>query len=322
MARVHWPSPGAATFSVEPIEKGGSDRKFYRIQAGAAGSLIAVSYSAHREENCRYVAIALFLAESGVRVPKIYFHDSEQGLIFMQDLGEKDLWHWRQAPWREQRPLYLSALKEMVTLHGRATRRFASHGPQLEKEFTEQLYLWEQHYFLEHCLCGIFRLSEAEARALTGGAFFQEAAAHLAARPRTLVHRDFQSQNVLIHEQQAWLIDFQGLRPGLPHYDLASLLYDPYVELTPEHQSELASLYREMAAVEKVPLGEDFQETLALCAMQRLMQAMGAYGFLGLRLRKEKFLDSVKPAGRALSAVLRQLNAPTPLADFLIARTQ
>ena len=58
-------------------------------------------------------------------------------------------------------------------------------------------------------------------------------AQRLAAWPRVLVHRDFQSQNILIHDGQAHLIDFQGLRPGLAHYDLASLLYDPYVRLSP-----------------------------------------------------------------------------------------
>ncbi|MCX7868596.1 MAG: phosphotransferase [Terrimicrobiaceae bacterium] len=322
IARSHWPSPGAAEFSVEPIEKGGSDRRFYRIEAGEAGSLIAVSYSHHREENRHYVDIAVFLAECGVRVPKIYHHDPERGLIFMEDLGERDLWHWREAPWDERRPLYFSALGEMARLHGPATRRFSKSGPRLEKEFNEQLYLWEQNYFLENCLCGVFGLGEAEARALAGGEFFREAAARLAGHPRTLVHRDFQSQNVLIHQGRACLIDFQGLRPGLPLYDLASLIYDPYVELAAHQKAELAAEYRRLAAAEGVPTFDNFEETLTLCAMQRLMQAMGAYGFLGLRLGKTGFLASVRPAGRALSDVLRRLDAPPALSEFLAARTQ
>jgi len=39
--------------------------------------------------------------------------------------------------------------------------------------------------------------------------------------------------------QNAAIIDFQGMRPGLAEYDLASLLFDPYVELSGTEQSEL-----------------------------------------------------------------------------------
>ena len=60
----------------------------------------------------------------------------------------------------------------------------------------------------------------------------QAIAERLASFPRVLVHRDFQSQNIIVREEEAYLIDFQGMRPGLAEYDFASLLYDPYVNLT------------------------------------------------------------------------------------------
>ncbi len=41
------------------------------------------------------------------------------------------------------------------------------------------------------------------------------------------MHRDFQSQNILVRNGQAYLIDFQGMRPGLAEYDLGSLLLIP-----------------------------------------------------------------------------------------------
>ena len=57
------------------------------------------------------------------------------------------------------------------------------------------------------------------------------------------MHRDFQSQNIILREGQAYLIDFQGMRPGLAEYDLASLLYDPYVSLTNAERGELKNFY-------------------------------------------------------------------------------
>jgi aminoglycoside/choline kinase family phosphotransferase len=71
---------------------------------------------------------------------------------------------------------------------------------------------------------------------------FVNLAKRLASYRRVLVHRDFQSQNIIVWNEQAYLIDFQGVRPGLPQYDLASLLFDPYVALTVESLIEVASI--------------------------------------------------------------------------------
>ena len=47
---------------VHPLEKGGSDRKFYRMAFNDAHSMILAKYGRQREENRHYVAIARFLA--------------------------------------------------------------------------------------------------------------------------------------------------------------------------------------------------------------------------------------------------------------------
>src|SRR5437868_15436863 len=96
----------------------------------------------------------------------------------------------------------------------------------------------------------------------------------LASQPRILVHRDFQSQNIILRSGQAHLIDFQGMRPGLAEYDLASLLFDPYVHLTLAERDELLSYYLEHRDLRRNETG--IRERLRSCAMQRLMQALGA----------------------------------------------
>ena len=216
-----------STVKISPLEKGGSERKFYRIRSGEENPVILVKYSGNKEENRHYVDIAQFLAASKVRVPAIYYHDPSEGLIWMEDLGDEDLWSWRQASWKVQRALYEAALSEAGKLHFAATKDFESSGLRLQREFTQQLYLWEQQYFFENCLRAHFGLKESEVQRYSELPAMHDIAARLASLPRVLVHRDFQSQNILIHEEAAWLIDFQGMRPGLPQYDLASLLYDP-----------------------------------------------------------------------------------------------
>ena len=126
---------------------------------------------------------------------------------------------------------------------------------------------------------------------------------------RTLVHRDFQSQNIIIQDEQAWLIDFQGMRPGLPQYDVASLLYDPYyVDLTSSERSQLLGFYKRVALQSGMQLTSDFDEVFNFCALQRLMQALGAYGFLGLQKGRPDFLAHIPAARRSLREVAARVD--------------
>ena len=135
----------------------------------------------------------------------------------------------------------------------------------------------------------------------------EEIAHDLAARPRVLVHRDFQSQNIIIRNGQAHLIDFQGMRPGLAEYDLASLLFDPYVTFSRAKCEELLSDYEEKRRASCHPVAEDFRVVFRLCGIQRLMQALGAYGFLGLVKGNKAFLDHIPAALDSLRALVGEV---------------
>jgi aminoglycoside/choline kinase family phosphotransferase len=135
--------------------------------------------------------------------------------------------------------------------------------------------------------------------------------------PRVLVHRDFQSQNIIMRNGQAHLIDFQGMRPGLAEYDLASLLYDPYVGLTEAERAELITYYREQQVKNRITIDGDFDSRLRLCAMQRLMQALGAYGFLGLVKGHKHFLKYVPAAMESLRSTVRQIEGLQKLEALL-----
>jgi len=315
--KSRFPSLEGQEVQVAPIEKGGSGRKFYRIQTGQNESMIVVKYTPQRPENLRYVEIAQMLAGAGVRVPAIYFHDQNEGLIWMQDLGEHDLWSMRNAPREERRAAYRLALDAVATLHVDATMAFESSPLALEMEFDEQLYLWEQGYFFEHCLGGIFGMEHGQVQRYASLPALIEMAGTLATETRTLVHRDFQSQNVMLRDGDAWLIDFQGMRPGLPHYDLASLLYDPYVDLDPLDREVLLADYKAMIRARGGVIGESFDFIFARCAMQRLMQALGAYGFLGLKCGRSEFLMHVPSARRSLREVAARVDGMDEFVSLL-----
>jgi len=316
LTNERFPKTGNGNAAVTPLEKGGSERKFYRIRFGDE-SMIFVKYSGHKEENRHYVDIARFLNGAGVPVPEIHHHDPEEGLIWMQDLGEQDLWSFRNASWPPRRALYESTLDGVLRMHAQATELAPGADLRLERVFDADLYLWEQGYFFENCLGNYFQTTESELTELAALPALREATTALAARPRVLVHRDFQSQNVMINEGAAWLIDFQGMRYGLAQYDLASLLYDPYVALTSDERCELLAFYKKRLEQNGTPVDSDFDEVFRWCALQRLMQALGAYGFLGLKKNRPDFLAHTPVALHSLREVASALDGLEPLVKKL-----
>lgn len=305
--RIHFPRLEEAKVRITPIEKGGSDRKFYRVRCSPEQTIILVKYNLEREENRHYVEIAEFLATHKIRAPKIYFHDSAEGLIWIEDLGTTDLWSHRDESWMVRRAFYESALGEIVKLHCLPESAQQSIQKNLPAEFDAALYRWEQSYFFENCLGRFFGIEAKELAELAGLRSLGRIAEELAQRPRVLVHRDFQSQNIIVRNGQAHLIDFQGMRPGLAEYDLASLLFDPYVTFTRAECEELLADYEAKRAQAGNPVAPDFRSTFRCCGIQRLMQALGAYGFLGLVKGNKTFLDHIPAAMNSLRGLLAEV---------------
>ena len=109
-----------------------------------------------------------------------------------------------------------------------------------------------------------------------------------------LVHRDLQSQNVMVRKGEPVLIDFQGMRFGSLFYDLGSLLYDPYVEIEEADRTLLLRNYYDLSR--PLQAWDEFESLFHLASAQRLMQALGAYGFLGREQGKSRFLAHIAPA--------------------------
>jgi aminoglycoside/choline kinase family phosphotransferase len=315
---MHFPLLDVADVKIRPIEKGGSDRKFYRIRCSENQVLILVKYNLEREENRHYVKIAKFLDAHGIRVPKIYFHDAEEGLIWIEDLGERDLYSYRNDSWLVRRAFYEAALDEIIKLHSLPESVCLEMKEDLPAEFNFALYRWEQKYFFNNCLGRYFKIDDSRRKELVALPRLREIAKYLTIFPRVLVHRDFQSQNIIIQNGQANLIDFQGMRPGLAEYDLASLLFDPYVELSGAERSELVGYYRQKQADDGRSIDGEFEHRLRICAMQRLMQALGAYGFLGLVRGHEHFLQYIPRAVCSLREITANIDELKPL-NFLLA---
>ena len=281
--------------SSSPLYRGGSDRTFDRLRWATGKSAILVRYSPARAENGHYAAIAGFLEEIGVAVPRFFKHDPGRALILMEDIGDVSLWSLRDAPWEIRGTLYRKTLENIHRLHVFPPADFPARDVPLAEPFGPDLYLWERNYFRENFLRALCRIDAAEAFDPLLEEELQGLAGGLSANPSCLVHRDFQSRNVMIRADGApVLIDFQGMRFGSPLYDLGSLLCDPYVRFSDEERLALLQHYYGLSG--RRTDWTDFTVSFWRASAQRLMQALGAFGFLSLKKGLGGFAEHA-PAG-------------------------
>lgn len=304
------PAAGAPQASrLQGIVKGGSVRRFYRLLAEDGSSLgILMEYSREKEENNFYVAIGEFLDGLGIPVPRILFHDAEEGLAWLEDFGSVDLVHFRDEAWEDLKPKYESVIDAILPLwrDGMGKLEEFPDLPMMDG-FGSRLYAWERDYFFDQCLKRMNPdLGEAERESLH--AEMSEAEDLLLAQPVTLVHRDFQSHNIMIREAGPGFIDFQGMRQGTWFYDLASLLFDPYMSLSADQRVQVAKYAREK--MDWSGTDAEFLAVLEAAALQRLMQALGAYGYLGHELGKKEFLQYIPVAGKNLVEIVSETEMP------------
>lgn len=280
-------------FQYDPIKKGGSDRNFYRVRLPGGPTFIFMEYGTDVEENAFWADINRFMTEIGIPVPVIIAYDYRNRFLLLEDLGENDLYSLRTLPWHKRRHYYLMALSEIHRLH-RIPLTDLPANLKLTKGYDRSLYLWEHNYFRENFVEAVCKLDLSDTLISDWSGESDELIDRLQKNQPCLIHRDFQSQNIVIKNDRPFFIDFQGMRSGNLFYDLGSLICDPYVTFNPDERNELISFYYRI--MQPNYSLDQFIDYFWEGTAQRLMQALGAYGFLGLKKNKPDFLKHI-PTG-------------------------
>jgi aminoglycoside/choline kinase family phosphotransferase/dTDP-glucose pyrophosphorylase len=271
----------------------GSDRVFFR----APGRVFAVYDDSKRGENAKYAAHARWLAGKGVPVPAVLADLEELKTLVLEDAGREGM----------KLEGYVKSAEALARFNA---LDFSEIENALEPPMDAGMWKWERELFREHCLEGHFgRELPADAEAE-----LERVAAILEKEPCALVHRDFQSTNVLWRDGELKFIDFQGMRKGPAVYDLASLVYDPYVKLGERSRKAIVKVYAEASG------RGDIDKVLPFAAVERLIQCLGAYGRLA-GVGRTEFCRFILPALENLLAAADEagLDAVGALAEDLIA---
>ena len=315
------------------IGTGASDRKYYRVKKDNK-SIVLMQCKNDDPDFKRQIEYTKFFLKRSIPVPELLEVKPDKMQAIFEDAGDISLYSWLKCP-REEKEIenvYRQVIDVLILIHTKTTE-YAAKCPLLQDRIFDYEYLrWETDYFLKRFVEGIRNIKIKNISALKKE--FHRLALKSDSFSKTVIHRDFQSQNIMIMKgQKLRLIDYQGARIGPPAYDVASILWDPYYRLEDNIRERLLEYYiRKMkhsylqvdinenenypspiplpqgeGARGRVKSGSEekfdenhFRDSLPLCRLQRHMQALGAYGFLSLVKGKKYFLKYVSEGLRLL----------------------
>jgi len=282
------------------IGLGGSDRRYFRVRNGALTAVLMESGSDDPDYE-RHLSYTTFFHSHGVPVPRLLGADARGKRALFEDLGDLSLFSYLRFPHDADvvEALYRRVLDILVKLHGPATEH-VDRCPLLSSRIFDYDHLrWETGYFLERFVIGLRKAGIGDRKAVEEE--FHLLAKTVSSFPPAVIHRDFQSQNIMLQAGVPRVIDYQGARMAPPAYDVASILWDPYHRIDETMRERLLSYYIQKMQKETNEFdGTAFRGSLLSCRLQRHMQALGAYGFLSVVKGKKYFLKHVPEALRLL----------------------
>jgi NDP-sugar pyrophosphorylase family protein/aminoglycoside/choline kinase family phosphotransferase len=319
------------------IGTGGSDRNYYRVRDGEKSVVLMVCPEDDADLH-RHIAYTEFFRKYAVLVPQLLsadaaFMPSPAGsgkvrYVLFEDLGDLSLYSWVKCKRSQEttEALYRKILDILAHLHSAVSAKI-SDCPLLGSRFFDyEHFRWETAYFCDRFVSGLLGIALPEREKLDRE--FARLAKEADSFAKSIVHRDFQSQNIMVTEDDIpRIIDYQGARLGPPAYDLASLLWDPYHGLDDAMRQRLMDYY-----ISLMKEGSDgafdenaFRQSILPCRLQRHMQALGAYAFLSKAKGKtyfEKYIpqalhylnEEVEAAGNeypVLFSLMRRINEKT-----------
>jgi aminoglycoside/choline kinase family phosphotransferase len=305
--------------SITALPPSGSYRRYYRIISGKIRAIGA--FNPDINENKAFLAISKHFKMLDIAVPEIYTENKTGQYYLLEDLEDKTLIDFltednKREFTKEVIEKYRDALTDLAKIQIVGIRGFDCSLCYPRQEFDEQSILWDLNYFKHYFLK--FAKVPFDEQLLEDD--FKKFAQFLAEVPRNyFLYRDFQSRNIMLHNNKLYYIDYQGGRKGALQYDVASILFESKTFLPFEKREELLMHYCDIINREYSISTSDFLKYYPAFLLVRLLQAMGAYGFRGLHENKPLFLESIPGALKNLEYILGHYSLGIDVPELLSA---
>jgi aminoglycoside/choline kinase family phosphotransferase len=276
--------------TVAPIAGDASGRRFYRLAGGSGASLVIMEYGEPFEDPTDDMILTRIFQDAGLPVAGIVHTCGEGGFLVLDDLGEHTL-EQRLAELPSAGPeFYAGAVDLAARLADAGTAALDRSGRSRSPALDQARFRFEMGYFLDHYYVGFLGNPDADTHIQPLKAFVMELADQAAAvQPTVLCHRDFHSRNLVVSRTgRLAMVDIQDGRRGPLGYDLASLLWDAYVDLDAGLRQEMIALFRE-----KTGQGSSFETSLRTLGLQRTLKALGTFGFQISVMGRDRYRSAI-----------------------------
>lgn len=319
-------SGDASTRAYETVSTGGPDLILMDWRRPMRGAIVAEGKTyaeiAHLAQDARsFVAIGNYLRNSGFCAPEILAADTDQGILLLENLGREGVLAPDGTPIEDR---YLQSVACLAALHQASRPDLLPVGDGSAYEVPP---FDRQAMKIEVSLLAEWYLPHKRGKPLTDSeksdyyALWDRLIDQLADCETGLVLRDFHSPNLIWQPQnsgirQVGLIDFQDAMIGPTAYDVASIVQDARVTISPELQARLLSHYLENRR--STPFDEAaFLKAFAIMSAQRNCKLAGIWVRLLERDRKPGYMKHMPRTFRYLSAALSHPEL-APLRDWCL----
>lgn len=299
---------GQQPLSIEHLSRSGSNRNYYRL-SGADFSVIGTAGTS-AEENKAFITHARHFAAKGLSVPEVYAVSDDWMYYLQSDLGSVSLFDFVAAGRTGDKFSQETIDVLMKTMRALARIQFeGAEGMDFSvcyplPEFDSRSIMFDLNYF-KYCFLKTSGIEFDEVRLEQE---FEKMRDDLlaAGKTPTFMYRDFQARNVMVVDGEPYFIDFQGGRKGPVYYDVASFVWQAKARYPKGLRHDLINAYlgamKEFMDVDEA----QFNVSLRLFVLFRLLQVLGAYGFRGYTEKKPHFLESIPYAIDNLKTMLKR----------------
>ncbi len=284
----------------------GSDRKWSRIYNKNKSFIVADHGLCPPDGDPQaksFIMTGKHLFEKKLFVPEIIGSDLFSGLVVVEDLGDERLEDYIKKQ-KNSLEILKKTIDRLFLFSIEGSKGFTDEMAFQTSSYDEAVSFGECKYFenefLKNYLDFNFNPGKLEPE-------FKYISTNILENSLTgLMHRDFQSRNIMIKNHMPYFIDFQGARKGPLQYDLASLLIDPYMDLSWDLRDNL--LKYSSAIADNYGISEDsFKKSYYLCALSRNLHILGAFSFLSIKKNKSYFKSYIPPAVKSLVEIIYRL---------------
>ncbi|TMP38068.1 aminoglycoside phosphotransferase family protein [Pseudoalteromonas rubra] len=274
---------------VTALDGDASFRRYFRI-IHEDSRLILLDVAPEVGDVHAFVELNALFRKGAVRVPHIVAADGALGFVLLEDLGTEHLADRLGA--QDDDLEYYETLIEMLPDIARLPE--SPHMKPYDATFIDM----ELDIFSEWLLTHWLNYEVTESWQRQWRALKKTLISTMLEQAQVTMHRDFHSRNIMWHQQQWVVIDYQDAVQGPVCYDVVSLLKDCYHTL-PEEQFEHLQRHS-FDVLSKAGLitdssYTDYQQQLALTGLQRHLKAAGIFARLYLRDGKPGYLRNILP---------------------------